>query len=115
MYTRWLLMASILVALLCFPPQWYPAALRMQLGQWFGADDYRALPEGKTVTDITAETPCPEDLLNWRDAQTIAGVDIRRSPTCIADNPYAVAAFVRGTNNVSQQVLMASGLTRMRW
>jgi hypothetical protein len=86
-------------------------ALRMQLGQWFGADDYRALPEGKTVTDITAEPPCPEDLLNWRDAQTIAGVDIRRSPTCIADNPHAVAAFVRGTNNVSQQVLMASGLT----
>ncbi len=111
MYTRWLLMASILVALLCFPPQWYPAALRMQLGQWFGADDYRALPEGKTVTDLKAETPCPEDLLNWREAQTIAGVDIRRSPTCIADNPHAVAAFVRGTNNVSQQVLMASGLT----
>ena len=111
MHTRWLLMTSILIALLCFPPQWYPMALRMQLGQWFGADDYRALPEGKTVTDITAEPPCPEDLLNWRDAQTIAGVDIRRSPTCIADNPHAVAAFVRGTNNVSQQVLMASGLT----
>ncbi len=111
MHTRWLFLVTILFALLCFPPQWYPLALRMQLSQWFGADDYRALPEGKTVTDLKAEIPCPEDLLNWRDAQTIAGVDIRRSPTCIADNPYAVAAFVRGTNNVSQQVLMASGLT----
>ena len=111
MHTRWLLLVSILVATLCFPPQWYPMGLRVQLGQWFGADDYRALPEGKPVADITGENPCPEDLLNWRDAQTIAGVDIRRSPACIADNPHAVAAFVRGTNNVSQQVLMASGLT----
>ncbi len=36
---------------------------------------------------------------------------MRRSPACIADNPHAVAAFVRGTNNVSQQTLLKSGLT----
>jgi len=59
MYTRWLFLVSILVALLCFPPQWYPMALRVQLGQWFGADDYRALPEGKIATDIEAEILCP--------------------------------------------------------
>ena len=111
MYSRWLLLASSLIALLCFPPQWYPMALRVQLSQWFGADAYRALPEGKTVTDLETDPPCPEDLLNWREAQTIAGVDVRRSPTCVADNPYAVAAFVRGTNNVPEQVLLASGLT----
>ena len=111
MQTRWLLITSLFVALLCLPPQWYPTPLRVQLSQWFGAHDYRALPEGKAGVDVASERPCPEDLLNWRDAQTIAGVDIRRSPGCIADNPHAVAAFVRGTNNVSQQVLMASGLT----
>jgi hypothetical protein len=111
MYSRWLLLVSTLFALLCFPPQWYPVSLRLQLSQWFGADAYRAPPKGRAVTDIEAEQPCPEDLLNWRDAQTIAGVDIRRSPACVADNPHAVAAFVRGTNNVSQQVLMDSGLT----
>lgn len=110
MRTR-LLLASILFALLCFPPQWYPETLRLQFARWFGAEDYRAPPAAKKVAEITRESPCPEDLSGWREAQTIAGVDIRRSPTCVADNPSAVAAFVRGTNNVSQQVLMASGLT----
>jgi hypothetical protein len=42
----------------------------------------------------------------------IEGVPIRPSLTCEADNPHAIAAFVRGTNNVSDSVLMASGLTR---
>ncbi len=111
MRTRWLLLGSTLLALLCFPPQWYPETLRLQLAIWFGADDYRALPRAKKVSEAITETPCPEDLLGWRDAQTIAGVDIRRSATCLADNPNAVAAFVRGTNNVSHQILMASGLT----
>ncbi|HIF51171.1 MAG TPA: copper oxidase [Thiotrichaceae bacterium] len=96
---------------MCFPLQWYPMALRLQLGQWLGADEYRAPPMAKIAADTTTELPCPEDLLNWRDAQTIAGVDVRHSPGCIVDNPNAVAAFVRGTNNVSQQILMASGLT----
>ena len=110
MRTR-LLLASILFALLCFPPQWYPETLRLQFSRWFGAQDYREPPAAKGVAGVTGELPCPEDLAGWREAQTIAGVDIRRSPTCIADNPSAVAAVVRGTNNVSQQVLMASGLT----
>ena len=111
MYTRWLLLISALGVILFLPSQWYPMGMRLQLSQWFGADSYRAIPEAKSVEEAAPELPCPEDLLNWRDAQTVAGVKIRRSPTCVADNPYAVAAFVRGTNNVSQEVLMASGLT----
>ncbi|MFT5133749.1 MAG: hypothetical protein ACI9SC_002222 [Gammaproteobacteria bacterium] len=86
-------------------------AWRLQLSQWFGADAYRALPEGKDSRITENEDPCPEDLLGWREAQTIAGVNVRRSPNCVADNPNAVAAFVRGTNNVSDAVLLASGLT----
>jgi len=50
-------------------------------------------------------------LLGWRDAQVIEGVALRRSPVCSPDNPYAVATFVRGSNNVSQQTLIESGLT----
>ena len=110
MRTR-LLLASILFALLCFPPQWYPETLRLQFARWFDAQDYREPPAAKGVAETRGELPCPEDLAGWREAQTIAGVDIRRSPTCVADNPSAIAAVVRGTNNVSQQVLMASGLT----
>jgi hypothetical protein len=106
-----LLVISILVAALCAPTQWYPKPIRLQLAQWFGAGDYRALPMSQTAAETTPEQACPEDLFNWRDTQRIEGVDLRRSPTCIADNPHAVAAFVRGTNNVSQQTLMKAGLT----
>ena len=102
---------AILVALVCYPPQWYPKALRLQLDQWFGASNYQALPESKTAKSVEAEEACPVDLKSWRDAQTIAGVKIERSPACIADNPYTVAASVRGTNNVPHDVLMQSGLT----
>ena len=110
MRTR-LLLASMLFALLCFPPQWYPETLRLQFARWFGAEDYREPPAARKAAEVAAELPCPEDLSGWREAQTLAGVDIRRSPTCVADNPSAVAAFVKGTNNVSHQVLMDSGLT----
>jgi len=108
---HWVLLLAILVATLCFPPAWYPRALRIQAAQWFGAADFRALPESLQVAAAAGEEPCPVDVPGWRDAQTIDGVQIRRSPTCVADNPYAVAAFVRGTNNVSQATLISSGLT----
>lgn len=106
-----LFLAALLFALLCFPPQWYPETVRLQLAEWFGAQGYRPPPGAKRTTEEMGEMPCPEDLLGWRKAQTIAGVDIRRSPTCVADNPSAIAAFVRGTNKVPHHVLMASGLT----
>ena len=111
MRTRWVLLASFVIALLCLPSQWYPHPVRMQFAKWFGASGYRSLPASVQTTAATAEDPCPPGLSGWRDRQTIEGVDIGRSPTCSADNPFAVAAFVRGTNNVSQQTLLASGLT----
>ncbi|MFL2545801.1 MAG: multicopper oxidase domain-containing protein [Candidatus Rariloculaceae bacterium] len=111
MRTRWLILAAGIVALLCFPPQWYPDGVRQQLAQWFGAGAYRSLPDTQLALAETPEIRCPEDLSGWRDAQTIEGVELRASPVCVADNPYAVAAFVRGTNNVAQQTLLESGLT----
>ena len=42
-----LLLLSLLVALIAFPPQWYPLPVRLQLTQWFGAADYRPLPESR--------------------------------------------------------------------
>lgn len=111
---KWLLAALLLVALLCIPPQWYPRAWRAQWAQWFGgAGDYRAMPMSMPVSidPLEPETACPEDIAGWRAAQTIEGVAILPAETCIADDPYAVAAFVRGTNNVSPQTLAASGLT----
>ncbi len=42
----------------------------------------------------------------WRKAQTIEGVAIQESRSCNPDNPADIAAFVKGTNNISMQTLM---------
>lgn len=112
MRARWLLMIAALVALIAFPPAWYPRPLRVQLTQWLGASDYQPRPAARTGKTPDGEQPCPKETAGWRKAQTIEGVELRRSPTCLADNPFAVAAFVRGTNNVSRKTLKASGLSR---
>jgi hypothetical protein len=108
---KWLLLAFLIVAVVAIPPQWYPRVWRAQWADWFGAGNYRPPPMSMAVDELEPEMACPEDLSGWREAQTIDGVEILAAPTCIADDPYAVAAFVRGTNNVSAQTLAASGLT----
>jgi len=105
----WLLV--LLLAVLAFPPQWHPHEMRLVLTRWFGAADYRPLPASKPATPLQVEEKCPPDPSGWRDAQTVDGVTIRAAKTCAADNPYRVAAAVRGTNNVSSDTLMRSGLT----
>ncbi len=42
----------------------------------------------------------------WRKAQTLEGVTIQESRSCNPDNPADIAAFVKGTNNISMQTLM---------
>ena len=103
-------LAALCLAIFAFPPQWYPMPLRIQLTKWFGASDFRALPDSAEVADISPEVYCPADPAGWRHQQTIEGVEIEASQPCVADNPHAVAAFVRGTNNVSHETLMKSGL-----
>ncbi len=108
---RWLWLIALLVALLSYPPQWYPMPVRVQLTRWFGAADFRPLPASTKPATGEVETYCPPDPEGWRNAQEIEGVAIEASPACVADNPWAIAAFVRGTNHVSPETLMKSGLT----
>ena len=106
-----LLAAAVVVAMICWPPQWYPLSVRLKLTQWFGAASYRALPPS-TGTDLEPAQPfCPPDPEAWRQQHIIEKVDISASAACVADNPFAVAAFVRGTNNISQETLLRSGLS----
>jgi hypothetical protein len=113
----WLvLLVSVAGILLGFPPAWYPQDLRMGLAKWLGVPSYRSAPES-TIGEYDDPQPfCPEDNLNssaqWRRAQEIEGVSLAAVPGCQADNPYAVAAVVKGTNQVSQHTLSRSGLTR---
>ena len=46
----------------------------------------------------------------WRDAQVLEGVNIQEQRVCNPDNPAEIAAFVKGTNNISMQTLMDTGL-----
>ena len=108
---NWLWTGALIVALFAWPPQWYPMPVRLQLTRWFGAADYRPLPESLESADAMPETFCPPDPAGWRREVEIDGVTVSASAPCIADNPYTVAAFVKGTNNVTQDTLLRSGLT----
>ena len=108
---NWIWVTALIVVMIAWPPQWYPMSVRLQLTQWFGAASYRPLPGSVETESVMPEPFCPPDAAGWRNETTIDGVLIAASAPCVADNPYAVAAFVKGTNGVSQDTLLRSGLT----
>lgn len=57
-----------------------------------------------------AEKLCGIKSNKWRVKREIDGVLVSASTRCIPDNPWEVAAFVKGTNNVSMQTLMSTRL-----
>ena len=59
-----------------------------------------------TVEEVCSEFTDPK----WRDAQVIDGVEIQESRMCNPDNPADIAAFVKGTNNISMSTLMETQL-----
>ncbi len=69
-------------------------------------------PKSKNKTALAGGfiNPCKDNLADWRPAQTIDGVEIAESPVCEPDNPYDIAAFVRGVNNISMRTLMSTRL-----
>ena len=109
--STWVTSLALLGLLASVPPHWYPDPVRIQLAGWFGPPGFRPMPPSVDASAAEPEAYCPEDTPDWRGAYQIEGVQIAPSPLCQADNPWAVAAFVRGTNNVSSEVLMKSGLT----
>ncbi|MGJ0516055.1 MAG: multicopper oxidase domain-containing protein [Methylomicrobium sp.] len=58
------------------------------------------------------EKPCPDEHPEWRKAQTIDGVSLDEALSCDPDNPYDIAASVKGTNNVSMPTLMQTRLAQ---
>lgn len=107
-----LLFLGLLVAILFLtPPSWLPQSLQSYYYSWFGEPAYDAPPASKSITIGNTEPPCPNLHPDWRKRQEIEGLTIEESPVCDPDNPWAVAAFVRGTNKVSMDTLMKSGLT----
>ena len=72
---------------------------------------YDPPPPSAKVEFPQGEAPCPNERPEWRKAQEIEGVQIDESPVCSPDNPYQVAAFVKGTNNVDHMTLMEAELS----
>ena len=69
------------------------------------------LPESLPFQVPRGERPCPFDAPgDWRDAQVVEGVPVAESRQCLPDDPRAVAAFVKGTNNMPRDVLDELGL-----
>jgi manganese oxidase len=69
------------------------------------------LPATESVKMGAVEEVCSEFTdPKWREAQVIDGVEIQESRMCNPDNPYEIAAFVKGTNNVSMSTLMNTQL-----
>ncbi|MGZ8152853.1 MAG: multicopper oxidase domain-containing protein, partial [Methylovulum sp.] len=58
------------------------------------------------------EKPCSNEHPEWRPEQVIEGVTIAEALSCEPDNPYNVAAAVKGTNNISMATLMQTDLAQ---
>jgi hypothetical protein len=72
------------------------------------------LPETAKINPsaLTGEPMCdPKISPAWREAQEIEGVKIDASAVCSPDNPAWIAAAVKGTNNISMDTLMKTGLS----
>lgn len=109
----WLIgvMVAAIVVMISAPRAWVPHEWRASLFSWFGGANYGSLPVAREYQLPEPEEICPPDFNGWRAAQVIEGVDIAASPGCVADNPYLVAAAVKGTNRVSESTLLNAGLT----
>ncbi len=69
------------------------------------------LPPSTKVPLGKVEEVCSDFMdANWRKEQVIDGVKIQASKLCTPDNPYDIAAFVKGTNGVSMDTLMQTQL-----
>jgi hypothetical protein len=108
----WVLLISLLIAaILLMPPTWLPQKLQPFYYSWFGEPAYKAPPSSQKVDLGQAEPFCPDLHPDWRKRQEIEGIPIEESLLCDPDNPWAVTAFVKGTNNVSMDTLMKAGLS----
>ena len=74
------------------------------------------VPPATVVNDnqdiANIEKPCSNEHPEWRAAQVIEGVSIAEAPACEADNPYTIAAAVKGVNNISMATLMQTDLAQ---
>lgn len=114
MGSRYLIGFSIVLAacaVLLVPPSLWPDSARQFAFETFGPPSPQDLPPSQKPALFDTEKSCVEPESDWRQAQEIDGVYVESSKVCNPDNPFEVAAFVKGTNNVSHSVLMETRLS----
>jgi manganese oxidase len=104
------LLLLVVAAFAAAPRKWLPASVAPFQQSLLGAAGYASPPSTESIDVGDVEPPCANEHPEWREEQVIEGVKIERSPVCEPDNPYFVAAVVKGTNNVSMDTLMKAGL-----
>jgi len=69
-------------------------------------------PSSSAKADASKVEPfCPQERpVKWRNVQKIDGIEIQEERVCLPDNPYDIAAFVKGTNNIPMPTLMKTRL-----
>jgi manganese oxidase len=77
-----------------------------------GERPFEKPPATAAAPAILSETPCSDEHADWRPAQVIDGVPVREERSCEPHNPYEVAAFVKGTNNISEETLKRTALSK---
>ena len=76
MNRRGLFTIVLLLAIFAYPPHWYPQPVRLKFTEWFGASEFRALPESIPAVASEPDLFCPPDPEGWRGPQSIEGLEI---------------------------------------
>jgi plastocyanin len=77
-----------------------------------GERTFESPPPSMATPTIQPETPCNDEHADWRPAQVIDGVAVAEERSCEPHNPFEVAAFVKGSNNISEETLKRTGLSK---
>ena len=86
-------------------PDYTPKIVSDFLYRNVGERPYSAMAKTAEIPKLKPEPICPTINADWRKAQTIDGIDIASDAHCLVDNPYEIAAVVKGTNNISRDTL----------
>ena len=106
-----IIVLGLLVCLIyLIPVNWIPSGLQRDYFSIFGERGYVPAPTSQSALALKPEEICPPVNRNWREEQLVDGIRIQESGLCQPDNPAEIAAFVKGTNNVSLPVLMRTQL-----
>ena len=105
-------LSLVVVALWLLDPTSVPKGVSDFLYRNMGERSFENPPASLAVPTIQPENPCNDEHADWRPAQTIDGVTVAEERSCEPHNPFEVAAFVKGTNNISEETLKRTGLSK---